>query len=61
MLAFRECGLRFGLTDQWSMWTVDINAGGELPIEGDFVNDAEPETSARHAVIEDDGADEPMR
>jgi hypothetical protein len=39
---------------------VDINAGGELPIEGDFVNDAEPEISARHAVIED-GADEPMR
>jgi hypothetical protein len=39
---------------------MDINLGGEVPVEGDFLNGAEPEISARQAVVEEDGVDEPM-
>jgi hypothetical protein len=31
-----------------------------VPVEGDVLNDAEPEVSARHAIIEEDRADEPL-
>jgi hypothetical protein len=39
---------------------VGINPGRGAPVEGDFLNAAEPEVSPRHALIEEDGADEPM-
>jgi hypothetical protein len=39
---------------------VDMTPGREAPVEGDFLNAAEPAVSPRHALIEEDGADEPM-
>jgi hypothetical protein len=46
--------------EMWPVVDVDGHSGGEVSVEGHFLNDVEPEVSARHAIIEENRADEPM-
>jgi hypothetical protein len=37
---------------------VDVDPGGRVPDDGDFLNDAEPDVSPRHAKGGEDGEDD---